>query len=245
MASGYIYGLTNRSIRLRETRRTLKNANWSDVQGKRLREAKDNAKQAPEESETRGGTSGGESQVVVSEGGLSSHCAQAAVDLLVCNNDTTTTECSIDPILMNSDARHFEHCPSISAVHTIVSPSPSQPHFPMTVFSALYINGQILGLSCSTTVPGRSPSVGPVVPVPLHPTELQLVTIHPLWIDRFPCPKVRNNIISLCGIMDEEEFIKDIFLMPSFTLEPGRMPWDPRAWKIEKCFAEKWGYLFV
>jgi hypothetical protein len=44
-------------------------------------------------------------------------------------------------------------------------------------------------------------------------------------------------MILLNGVMDDEEFVKDVFLMPSFQILPGRMPWDPRAWKIEASLA--------
>ena len=125
----------------------------------------------------------------------------------------------------------------------LLSPS-QQPHHPITFTAALYINGQILNIPCSVVVPGKSKPAGLEIPLPLHPTELQLITIHPPWIDRFPFPKMRNSLISLSGVIDEEEFVRDMLLMPSFEIVPGRMPWDPRAWKILKPFAEKWGYLF-
>ncbi|KAF2684507.1 hypothetical protein K458DRAFT_418083 [Lentithecium fluviatile CBS 122367] len=125
----------------------------------------------------------------------------------------------------------------------LISPA-NQPHYPLTFYGALYINGQMLGIPCSTVVPAKSNPVGPEIPLALHPTELQLITIHPRWIDRFPFPKMRNSLISLSGVIDDEEFVRDLALMPSFEIVPGRMPWDPRAWKILKPFAEKWGYLF-
>ncbi|KAF2180554.1 hypothetical protein K469DRAFT_274587 [Zopfia rhizophila CBS 207.26] len=102
----------------------------------------------------------------------------------------------------------------------------------------------MLGLSYGTTVPAKSLPVASDIPPPLHPTPLQLITIHARWIDRFPFPKMRNNMISMSSIVDDEEFLSDLFTIPSFNLTPGRATWDPRAWKIEKSFAEKWGYLF-
>lgn len=119
-----------------------------------------------------------------------------------------------------------------------------QPNYPLTFYGALYMNGQLLGIPCSTVVPAKSNPAGPDIPFPLQPTELQLTIIHPRWIDRFPFPKMRNSLITLSGVIDDEEFVKDLALMPSFIILPGRQPWDPRAWKIEKPFAEKWGFLF-
>jgi hypothetical protein len=102
----------------------------------------------------------------------------------------------------------------------------------------------VLGIPCSVVIPAKSSPVGPDVPLALHPTELQLITVHSPWIDRFPFPKMRNSLISLSGVINDEEFVRDMALMPSFEIVPGRMPWDPRAWKIQKPFADKWGYLF-
>jgi hypothetical protein len=46
------------------------------------------------------------------------------------------------------------------------------------------------------------------------------------------------------GIIDEEEFMSDLFCFTSFTLDSGAASWDPTAWKIGKEFSAKWGYLF-
>ena len=117
--------------------------------------------------------------------------------------------------------------------------------FPPTVYGALYINGQILGLSCSIVIASKSRPVSDSVPGPLRPTPTQLSTVHYQSIDRFPFPKFRDNMISMSQVVDEEEFTRDIFTLPSFVIKAGGVSWDPRCWKIEKVFAEKWGFLFV
>ncbi|KAK3716138.1 hypothetical protein LTR37_006583 [Vermiconidia calcicola] len=112
---------------------------------------------------------------------------------------------------------------------------------PITVFAALYLNGRILGLECSTSAAFKSPPASPDVPLSLQPTRTQLSTVHFGGIDRFPFPKMRDNLIHLTN---EEEFSKDLFTMPSFEIRPGAMPWDARAWTMEKPFADKWSFLF-
>jgi hypothetical protein len=62
--------------------------------------------------------------------------------------------------------------------------------------------------------------------------------------DRFPFPKMRDNAINLGCMISEDDFSQDLFLRPSFSITPGAATWDPRAWKIEKPFAAKWGFLF-
>lgn len=51
-------------------------------------------------------------------------------------------------------------------------------------------------------------------------------------------------MITLLGIINEEEFLGDLFCLTSFSLDPDSQPWDPAAWKIGREFSEKWGYLF-
>jgi hypothetical protein len=114
----------------------------------------------------------------------------------------------------------------------------------MTVISAMYINGIILGLKSCTVVPQMSSPVGADVPFSLQPTFLQLTTIHQPGIDRFPFPKMRDNMISMYATINEEDFGRDLCTQPSFTITTGMAPWDPKAWKIERYFAAKWGFLF-
>lgn len=69
--------------------------------------------------------------------------------------------------------------------------------------------------------------------------------VHPRWIDRLPFPRLRDTLIKLRGVIDEEEILKDIFVMPSWTIMTGRACWDPRAWVMEKEWADKWGWLMA
>ena len=55
---------------------------------------------------------------------------------------------------------------------------------------------------------------------------------------------MRDNMITLMGIINEEEFLADLFCFTSFTLDAGAASWDPKAWRIGKEFSAKWGYLF-
>jgi len=55
---------------------------------------------------------------------------------------------------------------------------------------------------------------------------------------------MRDNLINMYAIIDDEDFTRDLFTMPSFNITPGLASWDPKAWKIEEYFAIKWGFLF-
>lgn len=115
---------------------------------------------------------------------------------------------------------------------------------PISVYTALFNNGKMLGLTCGFVIPSKSSPCEAHIPEALHPTPLQLTTLHQLWIDRFPFPKMRDNMISLNRIFHEEDFLEDLFNMQSFEIRPGGKCWDPSAWKMGKIFGQKWGYLF-
>jgi hypothetical protein len=127
---------------------------------------------------------------------------------------------------------------------TIPSPLTPQPRL-FTVFSAMYINGELQGIPCATSYSSRTPFPKPSIPLPLHPTELQLMVVHPRWIDRLPFPKMRDSLIRLRGVVDEEELLKDFFTMPSFRIDGCGEAWDPGAWKMESEWEGKWGWLMI
>lgn len=115
---------------------------------------------------------------------------------------------------------------------------------PMNALSAMYINGDLLGIPCST-IPAKSAYLTQpdLVPPELHPTPLQLTRFHPTWIDRFPCSGMRDRLITFMELFDEEDFIRDLFCMESFRIEPGGDAWNPNSWTVCEPFATKWGFL--
>lgn len=62
---------------------------------------------------------------------------------------------------------------------------------------------------------------------------------HAQWIDRFPFPYMRDACISLLDIPEEEEFLADLFKIPSFVILQGYASWDPAGWVISTTFKEK------
>ncbi|KAF2035229.1 hypothetical protein EK21DRAFT_84851 [Setomelanomma holmii] len=158
---------------------------------------------------------------------------------------------SNDPLAVDSSLTTLStFSPSTASYLSPLLLSPqSQPSPPLNVFSALYLNGSILGLTCSICFSSRSPQPSLNHPPALHPTETQLQVVHPRWFDRLPFPRMRDSLIRLIGAIDEEELLKDLFTMPSWRIETaGRgkgmeAAWDPTAWKMEKEWAVKWGWL--
>lgn len=115
---------------------------------------------------------------------------------------------------------------------------------PQSFLSALYENGNLLGLTCGSSIPSKSKPEPPGTPDSLHPTLLQLSTVHWQWIDRFPFPDFRDEMIIRSGEIDEEDFVGDLFNLDPFTLTPGARSTDPYAYTMNPEFRAKWGYLF-
>lgn len=112
------------------------------------------------------------------------------------------------------------------------------------VILALRLNGSILGLSCSPA--NISPSHRPAsnVPEALYPSPLQLAIPHHTWIDGWPFPRMRDNMIILNDNLDVYDLFGDFTRMDTFRITDGALSFDPKAWRISPQFAAKWGYLF-
>ena len=67
---------------------------------------------------------------------------------------------------------------------------------------------------------------------------------HPIWIDRLPFPRMRDNVILLASAIDLYAFYVDLFTKESFQIEEGMAPHDPAAYRFDPEFRAKWGYLF-
>jgi hypothetical protein len=108
----------------------------------------------------------------------------------------------------------------------------------------MYTNGRMLGIPCVTSMEGKSAVAPPEIPLALQPIPTQLNIVHFLFIDRFPLARLRHNMIMLSDNFSAEEFIADLFTMPSFTITSGYHCWDPKGWVVDPEFKLKWEFLF-
>ncbi|EUC46541.1 hypothetical protein COCMIDRAFT_35894 [Bipolaris oryzae ATCC 44560] len=92
------------------------------------------------------------------------------------------------------------------------------------------------------------------VPGNLVPTVVQLSIRHHPWLDLFPLPRMRDNLLlatnSYLSPEEEQEPFDDI-------MDSGRgkhewtglvvwgEPWDPQNWEVSKPFLEKWYWLMI
>jgi hypothetical protein len=89
------------------------------------------------------------------------------------------------------------------------------------------------------------------IPPNFRPTPLQLSVPHDYWIDAFPVPEMRDNLIRLQGTYDQDELCLDLCggLYEGFDeIEMRGMlvwadPWRSDGWEVTEGFVKKWGFM--
>lgn len=114
-----------------------------------------------------------------------------------------------------------------------------------SIYAALGEHGLMQGTTClDSQQDARCPPEYLALPEALRPTPLQLAMPHRRWIDRFPFPRLRDNMILLSALIDLDDFVRDLFGTESLTLRKDCATWEPQSWVIGPEFSAKWGYLF-
>jgi len=121
------------------------------------------------------------------------------------------------------------------------------------VYRAFLTNMSLLGkMPACKSAPRVGTSLAPFeFPPSLHPTAVQLKTPHPSWMDMFPLPALRDNLILSQGFFDEKDMCMDmlggLFYARCGNEKKGliiwREPWDVNGWEVTDGFAVKWGFL--
>lgn len=91
----------------------------------------------------------------------------------------------------------------------------------------------------------------PSCPERLRPTPIQRRFPHHPWIDLFPFPRFRDNMILAieAGILDDDELCLDVAeaLTPVGEETPALIvwgeAWDYRGWEVNPPFLRRWGWL--
>ncbi|GLA44904.1 hypothetical protein CBS147343_10414 [Aspergillus niger] len=128
----------------------------------------------------------------------------------------------------------------------------------MNVLRAAYQNAIALGMTAEWLCQDDTISIfsnhGPYVvprnqvsiPYSLRPTALQRATPHHPWLDVFPFPCMRDNLIQAGDDLDDDELCHDLTAFwdtrsSNATLLVWGTPWDPKNWEVTEEFAKKWG----
>lgn len=95
----------------------------------------------------------------------------------------------------------------------------------------------------STSMPGsQDRNAGPAS---LFPTPLQCSTPHHPWLDCFPFPRMRDNLIMAVESFNDCELCTD--MMDPTNGDIGVMvwgdPWIPQNWEVSQLFVQKWSWV--
>ncbi|KAI1864637.1 hypothetical protein JX265_008361 [Neoarthrinium moseri] len=96
---------------------------------------------------------------------------------------------------------------------------------------------------------GTAPAVS--APRSLMPTHMQLRTKHHPWLDLFPLPKMRDNLLMAASVLkaeDEQRLFDDVMESGGSGNEWAGLvvwgePWHPQSWEISGPFLRNWGWL--
>ncbi|ODM14536.1 hypothetical protein SI65_10022 [Aspergillus cristatus] len=97
----------------------------------------------------------------------------------------------------------------------------------------------------STLRPGIAEDTN--LPLALRPTKLQKSLAHHPWLDFFPLPKMRDNLLR-AGEFDDEELCVDIMGFWDMSTDSCSMlvwgePTDPSSWEVTEAFLKKWPWV--
>jgi hypothetical protein len=124
------------------------------------------------------------------------------------------------------------------------------------VFRALLSNTVSLGFDmswltedaispfCTITFDDSNPSL----PESLRPTKLQRTVPHHPWIDLFPLPAMRDNLLLAGADYDDTDICMDVVEIGGKPKEKAGLiiwaePWDPYAWEASPEFLQKWAWV--
>ena len=101
----------------------------------------------------------------------------------------------------------------------------------------------------STATPAQA-DPGAAIPPCLVPTALQRAVPHHPWVDVFPFPGLRDNLIRAGSRLDDDEFCHDVTgfwdtRRSDATFLVWGTPWEPQNWEVTEEFVRKWGWLLV
>lgn len=123
------------------------------------------------------------------------------------------------------------------------------------VFRALISNTQSLGWDFEWLECGEPSSpwvmecqdVPYACPLSLRPTSIQRKIDHHPWIDLWPIPKMRDNLLLAAGLYDEDELCNALVEFKDVPNEQSGLvvwgePWDPASWEVSETFAQNWAW---
>jgi hypothetical protein len=90
-------------------------------------------------------------------------------------------------------------------------------------------------------------NIEPQCPQALRPTDLQRTIEHHPWIDLWPIPMMRDNLLLAGDSYDEDQLCNDLVEFEDIPNEQTGLtvwgePWDPAGWEVSDTFLRNWGW---
>ncbi|KAH8894671.1 hypothetical protein GQ53DRAFT_744750 [Thozetella sp. PMI_491] len=85
------------------------------------------------------------------------------------------------------------------------------------------------------------------LPQGLHPTTVQENVKHHPWIDLWPIPRMRDNIL-LAVDYNEDQLCNALIEFQDLPNDRSGLvvwgePWDPASWEVCEAFAQNWAWV--
>ncbi|EEU41350.1 uncharacterized protein NECHADRAFT_46205 [Fusarium vanettenii 77-13-4] len=173
-------------------------------------------------------------------------------------------------LLPTADRRAKARLFTSSAYNDYRSGVPQPGYLPalthLNVLDAMARNAAVIGFSIeglcrddlispfNTHGPGLpwAGEIAAACPATLLPTPVQQTIIHHPWVDLFPIPRFRDNVLLAvaAGVLDEDELCADMLSLDNGRGENASLivwagSWDPRGWEASIPFLRKWGWLLT
>ncbi|CZR56203.1 uncharacterized protein PAC_06091 [Phialocephala subalpina] len=86
------------------------------------------------------------------------------------------------------------------------------------------------------------------IPPSLQPTSIQRTILHHPWLDLFPIPRMRDNLIQAGSSFDEMKLCRDLVGRDHKTGELTGIAvwgeaWDPSNWEVTEAFSREWKWV--
>ncbi|KAJ5963200.1 uncharacterized protein N7479_003076 [Penicillium vulpinum] len=152
-----------------------------------------------------------------------------------------------------------------SAYESYAQGNPTADHLmtltKINVFRAFAQNLRLIGWSeywmdndaispFNTALPHKSSTAddNSLIPANMQPTRVQKSIPHHPWLDFFPLPKMRDNLIEAGDDWDDEQLCHDIMgFWGESTMDAGLLvwgdPWNVQNWEVTEPFLKKWQWV--
>ena len=175
------------------------------------------------------------------------------------DRDAKGFTCSIGPPEIHSLMRQFE----LIALTSYARNSPTIDHLvslsKLNIQRAIIENIHSIGMTMEWTNRDENISIfnmptpqlpDHLIPPSLRPTQCQRRIPHHPWLDFFPFPNMRDNLIAVQDIIDDDDLCHDLMAFwdtrnTGATLLVWGPSWEPENWEVTPAFLQKWGYLLI